>query len=59
MAYCVDKYSSAALCRGGMVLCRAKVPKALCHPIVIGSSNEPFAPSHAYQKNSSTPFNQL
>ena len=27
-----------------------------CHPIAIGSSNEPFAQSHAHQKNSGTTF---
>jgi hypothetical protein len=35
----------------GMVLWSAKVPKALCQ-----SSNEPFAQSHAHQKNSDTSF---
>ena len=35
----------------GMILWSAKVPKALCQ-----SSNEPFAQSHAHQKNSSTSF---
>jgi len=39
--------------------CRAKVPKALCHPIAIGSSNEPFAQSNPHQKNSGTSFNQF
>jgi len=38
----------------GMVLWSAKVPKALCQ-----SSNEPFAQSHAHQKNSGTSFNQV
>ncbi|QDW25930.1 hypothetical protein FFJ24_014310 [Pedobacter sp. KBS0701] len=46
--------SSSALCRGGMVLWSAKVPKALRQ-----SSNEPFAQSHAHQKNSGTSFNQV
>jgi len=42
---------SSALCRGGMVLWSAKVPKALRQ-----SSNEPFAQFHAHQKNSGTSF---
>ncbi|WP_431294983.1 hypothetical protein [Pedobacter sp. P26] len=40
----------------GMALWSAKVPKALCHPMAIESSNEPFAQSHAHQKNSGTSF---
>jgi hypothetical protein len=41
----------SALCRGGMVLWRAKVPKALCQ-----SSNGPFTQSYTHQKNSGTSF---
>jgi len=40
-----------ALCRGGMVLWSAKVPKALCQ-----SSKGPATQPHTHQKNSGTSF---
>jgi len=54
LAYHVDTINYTFFYRSmprGMVLWSAKVPKALCQ-----SSNEPFAQSHAHQKNSDTSF---
>ena len=45
------KDSLPALCRGGMVLWSAKVPKALCQ-----SSYGPFTLPHTHQKNNGTAF---